>query len=847
MNISKKRIGLFLLAAVATAVAMTIAERVGADDPEVDVEAAFEPAAVRSGEATVLTVRAGIPEGYHLYSMTLVPEGPKRLMIKPPKDAPLEPLGEWHAPKPAVEFDKEFKKNVEYYADKVAFQRAFKLTGEPAGGAVEIGFKGQICNPKQCIIISEKRNVALALAPGDARPDRTSAPKLEGEEFPPDRPAPTGGENMFMGSDPPTDEGFLVFLLIAFAAGVGALFTPCVFPMIPITVSFFSKYSKVSLRRSLTMALIYALSIMITFTLVGVIVSAVFGAVGMQWLAASGGFNIFMTALLVFFAFNLFGLFEIRVPSGLIGRASQKEAELTSDDGSLPRQAVGVFIMGFVFTLVSFTCTVGFIGFVIAQAAEGEWFYPTVGMLAFSFAFALPFFFLAVFPSWADKLKGKGGDWMVAVKATLGFLELAGAIKFLSNVDLVWEWGFLTRPLALTLWVGIFLTAGLFLLRVFNLPHSDTTTKHVGPIRMFFAILVLALAGYSFTGIRDTKSMGGWLDGWLPPAVYPGQEAAAASGEGEHLPWIVDDIEKGMAKAREANKPLFVDFTGYTCTNCRYMEGSVFPRPEVRSRLEKMILVTAYTDGSDEVHDKQREYQVERFKTAALPFYAILNPHDDTVLAVHPDMTKDVPAYVAFLDSGLEKFEQVKPKDAQATESDTDGAQQGEADAGAEHGGDTAEEEKIPTDIATEGAPVDFEFPELKGNAKIKLSSHRGKWVFVNFWASWCVPCRKELKNDFPPALASAPHITLLTVAFDGEDTEDAAIEFANDVKLWDHIVLQGGEDIEEAGLDEKFEVTSSLPLSYLIHPKGHISWMRKGSVHKELLIELFGKAKPVE
>jgi thiol:disulfide interchange protein DsbD len=823
--------------ACATAVAMTIADRVDAEDPQLDLDAAFEPAVARQGEKTVLRVTAGIPDGYHLYSMTRIPDGPLRFQVEL-GEAPLEPVGEWHAPKPGVEFDPNFKKSVEFYDGKVTHRRVFELGGEVAGGEVPLTIRAQICNPKQCIPFKEKLVAALALEPGEARAERSKAPELEGEAFPPDRPAPTGGEAT--AGALPTDEGLIGFLVIAFLAGLAALATPCVFPMIPITVSFFSKYSKVSLRRSITMALIHAISIMATFTLVGVIVSAAFGAVGMQWLSASGGFNIFMTALLVFFAFNLFGLFEIRVPAGLIGKASAKEQELTADDGSLPRQAVGVFIMGFVFTLVSFTCTVGFIGFVIAQAAEGEWFYPTIGMLVFSLAFALPFFFLAVFPSWADKLRGKGGDWMVAVKATLGFLELAGALKFLSNVDLVWEWGFVTRPLVLACWVAIFLASGLFLLRVFNLPHSDTESRHVGPIRMFFAVLLIALAGYSATGIRDTKSMGGWLDGWLPPAVYPGQEASAAAAEEGHLPWVVDDIDKGMKQARAQNKALFVDFTGYTCTNCRYMEGSVFPRPEVRSRLEKMVLVTAYTDGSDEVHDKQREYQIERFKTAALPFYAIINPHDDTVLAVHPDMTKDVSKYVEFLDKGLAAFERVKPEQAQVAAPDA-GAHAA-PDAGAP---DAGAHEQISLDIAAAGPAVDMEFPDLKSGKKLKLSSLRGQWVLVNFWASWCAPCIKELKNDFPPALASAPHVKLLTVAFDGDDTKDSALKLAGELKLWKHIVLQGGEDIEEAGLDEKFQVSSSLPISYLIHPKGHISWMRKGSIHKEMLTQLFAKTKP--
>jgi thiol:disulfide interchange protein DsbD len=836
MKPPRKRVAAFLLLAVAVAALLAITERAVAEDPQVDIEAAFEPAAIHGGEVAVLKVEAGIPSGYHLYSMTRIPEGPLRFQVEL-GEAPLTPVGEWVAPKPAVEFDPNFKKLVEYYAGSVVHRRAFRVDGEIPGGELPLTIRGQICNPVQCIPIKHKLTVALELEPGAARADRKEPPKIEGEAFPADRPAPVGVGDMEGGL--PTEEGLVGFLIIAFLAGLGALLTPCVFPMIPITVSFFSKYAKVSMRRSVTMGAIYAIAIIITFTLIGIAVSAIFGAVGMQILSASWWFNLFLTVLLVVFAFNLFGLFEIRMPSGLIGKASAKEAELTADDGSLPRQALGVVVMAMVFTAVSFTCTVGFIGLVIAEAAKGNWFYPALGMLVFAVAFALPFFFLAVFPSWADKLRGKGGDWMVAIKVVLGFLELAGALKFLSNVDLVLEWGIVTRPLVLAMWVAIFLGAGLFLLRVFNLPHSDTEAKTVGPIRMFFAVLLISLAGYSATGIRDTESMGGWLDGWLPPAVYPGQEAAAEAGESGHLPWIVDNLDKGMQTGREENKPLFVDFTGYTCTNCRYMEGAVFPRPEVKSRLEKMVLVTAYTDGTAEVHEKQREYQIERFKTAALPFYAILNPHDDTVLAVHPDMTKDISKYLAFLDKGLAAFESVKPKDAQAAEPDAGAAHEAKGDAGVE--------EKISLEIKAAGQPVDFEFPKLKGGKKVKLSSLKGQWVLVNFWASWCAPCIKELKNDFPPALAGAPHIKLLTVAFDGEDTRDAAIKIATEVKLWQHIVLEGGEDIEEAGLDDKFQVSSSLPISYLIHPQGHIAWMRKGSIHKEMLVELFAKAKPAQ
>jgi len=810
------------------------ASSASATDAAVEFTAKFAPAQIRAGETTTLELEAKIPPGYHLYSFTSIADGPLPLKVSVESEN-LRIEGEWHGPNPLVEMDPNFGKLVEYYEREVVHQRTFSLTkAEPGALKVPLVVRGQICNPNHCIPIKSELEAGLQVESGQARPGKTEIRQLKGTSFGPERPEPSSVAAAPDGAGSPAlplGEGFLSFLAIAFLAGLGALVTPCVFPMIPITVSFFSKFAEVSIKRSVTMAAIYAASIVGTFTLLGVVISLLFGAVGMQALSSSAGFNIFLFLLLVIFAFNLFGLFEIQIPNWLVSRSVQKEQELSSEDGSLAKQALGVFFMAITFTLVSFTCTVGFIGVVLAEAAKGNWFYPAFGMLAFSLAFSLPFFILAVFPSWADKLKSKRGDWMIAVKVVLGFVELAGAFKFLSNVDLLWGWEFVTRPLVLSCWVAIFVVAGLYLLRMVNLPSSDET-RAVGPLRMGFAMAMLSLAAFLFTGIRDTKSMGGWIDGWLPPAVYPGQEAELeGSGDSSsHLSWMKDDLSGAMKRAREENKPLFVDFTGYTCTNCRYMETAVFPRPEIRSKLETMVLLTAYTDCEEAVCEEQRDLQVKRFETAALPFYAILNPHDDSTIDTFASSTNDPAEYERWLSAALEKWESVKPA-AAPKEASVAGA-----------------EESKNTEVSADGEPVEFSFPDISSGQGVKLSSLRGQWVLVNFWASWCSPCLRELESEFPEALKKAPHVKLLTVAFDGEDTKAASLKFIESVPLLGASTnLLGGEDVSEAELPAAFLPLENLPASYLVDPEGRIVWKTNASVTQEQLDEVLGQAKPAK
>jgi len=807
-----------------------------AADASVTLSGQLIPSPARIGEHVVLRLEAKIPDEYHLYSMTVIPEGPLYMKVTVDSNA-LEPVGHWTAPTPKVALDTNFDKHVEYYEGEVTHERTFRVTAPIEGSKVTVVMRGQICTEARCIPIKETVDLTLVTEPGAPRETHAQPPQLAGEEFPPNRPPPTAAnEADTSGTELPGEGDRWGFIIFAFLAGLAALLTPCVFPMIPLTVSFFSKYAEVSFRRSAIMASVYVIAIIATFTLLGVAVSAIFGAVGMQVLSSSAGFNIFLALLLFVFAFNLFGYFEIKIPGWLVGRSSDKERELTAQDKPLGSQMLGVIFMALTFTLVSFTCTVAFIGIVLAKAAEGAVLDATIGMLAFSTGFSLPFLLLAMFPSWADKLRGKSGDWMVAIKVVLGFLEFAAAFKFLSNVDLLWEWGVVTRPFVLALWAGTFVAAGLYMLRMFNFPHSDTTQTNVGPGRIMMAIAFFAIAIYSTSGIRDHKTMGGWIDAWLPPVPYPGELVSGSGDEsGGHLNWIDDDIDKGMAVAQTQGKALFIDYTGYTCTNCRYMEGSVFPRPEVRERLAKMVRVRAYTDGGKEVHDRQRDDQVKRFGTAALPFYVILDPNTDTVLAKFADMTKDVPRYVAFLDKGLAAFERLHPKDSTPEASVRSGT--GPSDEVAPINVSTPEPEAAVTPIKDEGPAVDFTFPDLGSDTKVALSSLRGKWVVLNFWATWCAPCKEELQHAFPKVLPKYPNAHMVTISFDIPPSRDSAKAFAQK-HMGKYTNLFAGSTPDEVPMDAAFGLTehAALPFTYLIHPKGHIAWRLVGKVTEEML-----------
>ena len=440
--------------------------------------------------------------------------------------------------------------------------------------------------------------------------------------------------------------GFFPFLLLAIGAGLASLLTPCVFPMIPLTVSYFTKYGHTR-KEAVRLALLYGSAIVITFTSIGIIMALLVGSAGALVIASNPWVNMFIALVLVGFALSLLGLYEIRIPSSLLNWVNARGGE---DKGW-----AGVLFMGLTLTLVSFSCTAPFVGGLLAAASTGTWMYPLFGMVAYSTTFALPFVLLALFPRSLDRLP-KSGSWMNSLKVVLGFVELAAAVKFFSNADLVWGFGVLPRTLGILLVLVCSLLIGFYLMGWMRVGYGSMS-KPGWPRRLVaFAFLLFAL--------RLAPGMAGkplgFMDAYLPPhqdadrallARFGIENAEADLEEG----WVVDDIEAAFAMAVSRGVPVLVDFSGWTCTNCRDMEANVFPRPDVRSRLDSAFVpLRLYTDDLEN-GDSFHAFQMELTGTPALPTYAIVDAADSTVLSQQSAMM-NVREFTAFLDGGSSSY-----------------------------------------------------------------------------------------------------------------------------------------------------------------------------------------------
>jgi thiol:disulfide interchange protein len=470
-----------------------------------------------------------------------------------------------------------------------------------------------------------------AAAPGTAAPVEASAP-------PAGPPAGTTSTPPVTTFAPRAAGSLWSFIWLAMTVGALSLLTPCVFPMVPITVSYFTNHAAGSRRKAVGQAGTYMIGIVLTFTALGMAMALLVGATSLNRFAANPWVNILITGIFLVFALSLFGVFDIGLPPALVNRLDA----LTRRQGG--SQTLATLLMGLTFTLTSFTCTAPFIGTLLVMAAGGDWQWPLVGMLAFSTVFALPFFVLALVPQWMASLPRAGG-WLNSVKVLMAFLEVAAAMKFLSNVDLIWGWGIFTHDVVLAVWVVTFVLMALYVLGLFRFAH-DPPVKHVGIVRLGVSMVCGTVALWLMTGLVGRPL--GELEAFLPPPPESLRSGVATSSASSDLPWIMNDYPRALAQAKAEHKRVFVDFTGYTCTNCRWMEAEMFPRADVRQELSSFVLVRLYTDGEGEIFRRQQQLQQEKYQTVALPFYAVVNA-DGSPVANFAGLTRDPAEFVAFL------------------------------------------------------------------------------------------------------------------------------------------------------------------------------------------------------
>ena len=394
---------------------------------------------------------------------------------------------------------------------------------------------------------------------------------------------------------------------------------------------------------SLRNALIFGAGIVATFTALGLALAILVGATGINKFAANPWVNLGITAVFLAFAFNLLGAYEIQVPPALLNRLDS----LTRNGAS--SGTVGALLMGLMFTLTSFTCTAPFVGTLLVTASQGKWQRPLVGMLAYSVIFALPFFVLAVIPQWMARLP-KSGGWLNSVKVVMGFLEIAAAMKFLSNADIVWKWNIFTHDVVLAVWIAVTLVVTVYLLGKFTLAHDTPATgAALSAGRAFAATIFLGSGIWLATGLTGRPL--GTLESFLPPidGASAAVQSAAPVANVPPLSWGLNNLPVALAAAKNGNKRVFIDYTGYTCTNCRWMEANMFTRPEIKAALNKFVLVELYTDGEGEIYEKQQAQQQQQFGTVALPLYAVVNGDGKTVLTI-AGLIRSPKEFLAFLE-----------------------------------------------------------------------------------------------------------------------------------------------------------------------------------------------------
>jgi len=656
------------------------------------------------GKQATVVLEAQIPMGWYVYSNDFDKNlGPLLTEFVPASTPDYSVASKLQAIQPKKKYDEVWEGDITYFMGKGRFEQPVKLL--VSSGKVKGALEYQMCSDLtgQCINyaldielpFTAKENPAAA---EDLQKESTTAlvdASVE-EEGKSSSPSTEGADpTETVGTDPATEttlesEEFTAaedsaslwgFMVLAFLAGLAALLTPCVFPMIPMTVSFFTGRSK---KRSegIRQAFIYGISIIGIYTIAGTAVAAIQGPEFANWLATHWAPNVFFFAIFVVFALAFLGMFELTLPSRFVNKIDAK-----AEKGGLG----GVFFMAFTLVLVSFSCTGPIVGSILISSAGGELVKPVLGMFSFGLAFAIPFTLFAIFPEWMQRLP-KSGGWLNTVKVVLGFLELALAFKFLSIADLVYHWGILDRDIFLAIWIVIFSALGLYLLGKIRLPH-DSKLEQLGVPRLLLALVTFTFVVYMIPGLWGAPLKA--LSGYLPPLTTQqfsltgakSSEPASPStevvlyGDLLKIPHGIPgyfDYEQALAAAKREGKPLLIDFTGHGCVNCRKMEENVWVDPQVLKRLkEDFVMVALYIDERLELPESKwytssydgkekktlgkqnADFQITRFNNNAQPYYVILD-HQEKLLATPRSYNTDIAAFVEFLDGAKAKFQAKK-------------------------------------------------------------------------------------------------------------------------------------------------------------------------------------------
>lgn len=583
----------------------------------------------RAGEVVLVELTAVMENEWHIYALSDAGEGPLATSITMSGDY-VSRQGKIEEPTPIEKYDEGFETITRYHEGTTLYKIPVQLDGNIDPGNINLtaAIIYQVCNAALCYPPKEVvLDVPVVIEAGDPRKDRIKF--VAASIF-----DPSGNIDL----DAAISQGFWPFVILALTMGFFALLTPCVFPMIPITVSYFTHQGELENQNPVKQSTVYVLGIIATFTILGLILAITLGASGANQLASNPWVNLFIGALFTYFALSLFGMYEIQLPASLRNLFQKQEGR-----GGY----VGTLFMAVTFTLTSFTCTVQFVGLLLVAATQGHWFWPMLGMVIFSTAFAFPFFFLALFPQYLSSMP-KSGGWLNSVKVVLGFLEMAAAFKFFSNTDLVWNWQIFTHSTVLAIWAILMFITGIYLLGKIQLPHDSKLEKLSVP-RMMLSVFFLTFALYLSSGLFG-RPIHGLIYSYLPPKLTEQEGKLTEADGGEEFLWYTE-LEDAFVEANTVGKNIFVDFTGYTCTNCRWMESNIFTKEEVKKRFQHYVLVRLYTDGGNNYREKQ-QYEIDRFGTAALPYYIILSPEDD-VLGKFPGMTRNLDEFLDFLDKGI--------------------------------------------------------------------------------------------------------------------------------------------------------------------------------------------------